>query len=151
MEASCRQMGSLHRIVAMEDSETDVVLLRQAFDELKEEYVLDILPDGAAASQFMREFRATSSADPCLIILDLHVPKNDGLTILGEIRANNELANVPVAVVTTVASPSEKARVLESGVSLYRTKPIGWDDTLKLARELFELCRHARKAVGQSS
>lgn len=140
-----------HRIIAIEDCVTDLVLLRHAFDELGEDYVLEVLPDGAAAIRYLREFCSVSSPEPCLIILDLHVPKHDGLTILREIQSNGQLTGIPIAVVTTIASPSEKARVLQSGVSLYRTKPSQWDDMLELARELFELCKRPREAMAQSS
>jgi len=142
-----KQKESPVRIVAIEDNAADLMLLRHAFDELGEKYLLHVLPDGGAALRYLREYCSVSAPEPCLIILDLHVPKYDGLTLLKEIQANEDLAHIPVAVVTTIASPSEKARILQSGVSFYRTKPMEWDDTLELARELFDLCRRSREAL----
>ena len=135
-----------HRLLLIEDNLADTVLLRQALDEQEDAYVLEVLPDGETALQYVREKCGRQSPEPCLIILDLHLPRYDGSTVLRAIRSEPELSHVAVAVVTASISPQEEAEVLALGVRLYRRKPMSYDDTLELARELIEICREPLKS-----
>jgi CheY-like chemotaxis protein len=132
---------SPHRIVLIEDNPADTMLLRHALDEVGEPYMLEILTDGEAALRFVREHCRPNSAEPCLIVLDLHLPLHDGTTVLRAIRSEPDLAKVAVAVLTSSVSPAEKAEVLSLGVQAYRPKPMDLDDTFELARELVEICK----------
>jgi CheY-like chemotaxis protein len=134
---------SVHRIVVIEDNPSDTVLLRHALDEQNEPYVLEVLTDGESALNFVRDHCLGCRPEPCLIVLDMHLPRYDGATVLRAIRSEPELAPVKVVVLTSMASPAEKAEVIALGVELYRTKPMGWEDTLELARELIEICKRA--------
>lgn len=129
-----------HRILLIEDSPADTMLLRHALDEQGDPYVLQVLADGETALRYVRE-QSRHSPEPCLIVLDLHLPRYDGSTILRAIRSEPELSHVEVAVVTSGATPQEQSAVLALGVRLYRRKPMSYDDTLELARELIEICR----------
>jgi CheY-like chemotaxis protein len=133
---------SIHRIVAIEDNPADYALLREALTAHGEPFSLEVLPDGESAIRYVRE-QGRDSAQPCLFVLDLHLPPYNGAIILREIRGNPDLAHVSVAVLTTIASPQEQAEVMALGVSLYRNKPMTWDDTVTLAGELIELCKRA--------
>jgi two-component system response regulator len=141
---------SPHRIILIEDNPADTVLLRHALDEQSEPYVLEVLLDGEAAIRYVREHCRRENPEPCLIVLDLHLPRYDGATVLREIRSHSELAHVTVAVLTTSASPKERDEVLQLGVSLYCTKPMNWDDNLELARKLMELCNRSRVIAAHS-
>src|SRR5687768_7283379 len=105
----------------IEDNPADTTLLRHALDEQREPFTLEILRDGESALQFVRD-HCRERAEPCLIILDLHLPRYDGATVLRAIRLEPSLAKVFVVVLTTMASPTEKAEVLALGVDSYRTK-----------------------------
>ncbi|MGH9632077.1 MAG: response regulator [Bryobacteraceae bacterium] len=134
-----------YRLLLIEDNPADTGLLRYALDEQNEPYVLEELPDGETALRYVREHCGRNAPEPCLIILDLHLPRCDGLTVLEAIRSEPELSHVAVAVVTSSASPIEKAEVLALGVRLYRQKPISYDEMVELARELIEICREPLK------
>jgi CheY-like chemotaxis protein len=127
-------------IVVIEDNPSDTILLRTALDEQHKPYVLEVLTDGESALQFVREHCQGCRPEPCLIVLDLHMPRYDGATVLRAIRRAPELAQVKVAVLTSMGSPAEKAEVLALGVELYRIKPMIWEETLELACELITLC-----------
>ena len=129
-----------HRILVIEDNPADTRLLRCALDECGDPYTLEVLADGEVALQFIRK-HCHPDPEPCLIVLDLHLPKYDGAVILRAIKSDPELAHVAVAVVTNTASPSEEAEVRALGVRLYRRKPIDWADMVSLARELVEICK----------
>ncbi|HEY4089289.1 MAG TPA: response regulator [Bryobacteraceae bacterium] len=127
-------------ILMIEDNPFDAQILRDALQHIGEPCELNVIEDPLRALQFFDEFQPGDSR-PCLIILDLHFPRVDGATILRSLRAHPLLRDVPVAALPSLASPSEQRAVMDLGVDLYRTKPIGWEETLQLASELISLCR----------
>ena len=129
------------RLVLIEDNPADIRLLQLALDELGEPYQLEVLTDGEAALHYVCEQCGTISPDPCLIVLDLHLPRHQGAAVLRALRAEPALTHVRVAVVTTQASPTEEAEVVQLGVRLYRHKPTGLDEWLRLGAELMALCQ----------
>jgi DNA-binding response OmpR family regulator len=141
---------SAHHIVCIDDSLGDTMLLRLAFDSLAEPYDLKVLPDGEAAILYLQDYCGRQSEKPCLFIVDLHLPKYDGITVLKSIQAHPTLLSVSVAVLTSQASPRESATVQALGVALYRSKPFQWDETLELARELFKLCKGSPLTAGKA-
>lgn len=107
--------------------------------KIGEEYQLEVLSDGADALRFVQQRAATY--DPCVILLDLHLPRYDGITILAAIREMPALAHVHVVAVTTVASPQEEFALRSLGVTLYQEKPYKLDDLRLLAEEILRICR----------
>jgi CheY-like chemotaxis protein len=129
------------RIVVIEDNPADVMLLRHALDEVDTSYDLEVLSDGSAALRFVSEQAARESEDPCLVILDLHLPRYEGTVILEAIRSHPHLTRLKLAVLTTLASPAQEEKVRALGVHLYRRKPSEWEDFRRLGEELMALCR----------
>jgi len=138
---------SPHRIVVIEDNPAETVLLRHALDEQGEPYVLEVLTDGEAALNFVRDHCQDCRPEPCLILLDLHLPRYDGATVLRAIRREPELAQVKVVVLTSLASPAEKAEVIALGVESYRTKALSWNETLELARDIIMICNRSMERM----
>jgi len=132
------------QIVLIEDNRVDASLLRQALDTVERPYTLQVLIDADEAWRFIEASGKPGARPPDLIILDLHLPKTDGITILEKLRCSTCLSEVPIAVLPTLASPLEERRVREMGVRLYRIKPLDWNDTMALAQELMDICREAR-------
>jgi len=137
------------RILMVEDNPADVFLLRYALDQQEEEYILEVLRDGEEAIQFVeRQRSAGANGEPCVIVLDLHLPKHNGAAVLRVIREEPVLAHIHVIALSTLASPREEQELRELSVRLYRTKPTHVDDWIKLAAEIIEICREgARVAV----
>jgi CheY-like chemotaxis protein len=127
-------------ILMIEDNPFDAQILRDAFHQIGETSELNVIDDPQRALRFFDEFRP-GDPKPCLVVLDLHFPTVDGTTLLRRLRAHPVLRDVPVAALPSIASPSEQSAVTDAGVDLYRTKPVGWDETLQLAGELAGLCR----------
>jgi DNA-binding response OmpR family regulator len=142
---------SPHRIIVVEDNPADTLLLRHALDQQPEAYALQVLQDGESALKYVRDHCAQGRPEPCLIILDLHLPKYDGATVLRAIRSHPELASVRVVVLTTMGSPAEKEEVLALGVELYRIKPTNWDEMVELGQQLIDICNtHLKASVQQA-
>ena len=130
-----------YRLVLIEDNPADAMLLRCALDDQNEPYTLEVLSDGETALRYVREQCQPNNREPCLVILDLRLPRYDGLTVLGAIRSAPELSHISVAVVASSVSPLDEAKVIAFGVRLYRKKPNGYEETLELARELINICK----------
>ena len=133
-------------IVVIEDNPNDILLLRLALDEQDEDYDLRVLRDGAEALAFVHEQRTRShlSPVPCVIVLDLHLPKHEGVAVLEAIRQTPALAHINVVVLTGFASPLEQAQVTHWGVRLYREKPTDLNEFIDVSRQILEICNEGR-------
>lgn len=136
------------KIVVVEDNSADVFLLRHALDQHNEEYVLDVLRDGEEAIDFVNRQRSGAyPEEPCVIVLDLHLPKHDGTAVLKVIRQEPALAFVHVVALTTLASPQDEQQIRDLGVRLYRAKPTLVEEWIKLAGEILDICREESHAA----
>ena len=130
------------KILVIEDNPADVFLLRFALNSFREEYELELLRDGDEAIRFVHEQR-TISADPqpCVIVLDLNLPKEDGKAVLKAIKQEPVLAHIQVVALSSFASPKDAAEIQRLGARLYRAKPMKLDDWIALASEILAICR----------
>jgi len=130
-------------LLVIDDNSADVFLLRRGLDQLGEAYQLEILADGAAALRFVDEHRTgVREANPCVILLDLRLPKHQCLEVLRAIKREPVLAHIKVVVMTSFASRKEEANIRSIG-AFCRMKPgpmslSGYDE---LAAEVLEICK----------
>jgi CheY-like chemotaxis protein len=136
------------QLLLIEDNLGDIMLFRYALDTIGEPYHLHVLHDGEEGLEYVnRHWASPANSEPCLIIIDLHLPKCGGLTIVKKLREAPALAHIKIAVVTTVASPSEEAQLASFKVDLYRRKPSEIEEFLKLAREILDACQNETTGV----
>lgn len=130
------------QILVMEDNPADVHLLRMALDHHGEEYRLELLRDGEEAIRFVQsQHTSPSDPEPCVIVLDLHLPRHDGKAVLQAIRKEPAIAHVHVVALSSLPSPYDELEVQRLGVRLCRTKPTELDEWLALAAEILAICR----------
>ena len=143
--ASNRRMSTYTnpaQLLVMEDNPADVHLLRLALDNHGEEYNLDLLRDGEEAIRFVHSQRmAPADPEPCVIILDLHLPRHDGKAVLRAIKQEPALAHIHVIALSSLPSPSDEEEVLRLGARVCRAKPMDLDEWLALASEILAICR----------
>jgi len=130
------------RIVVIEDNPADIALLRVGLDYHEDPYLMDVLRDGAEALHFIQHQRTEGAPPhPCVIVMDMHLPKNDGPAVLEALRQSPSLAHIHVVVLTSVAAPHDEAVLSRLGISMYRAKPLHVDDWASLAGEILDICR----------
>jgi CheY-like chemotaxis protein len=130
------------RIVVVEDSPADVLLLRHALNQHQESYELEVLRDGAEALNFIAAQRdLCQESAPCVIVLDLHLPKHDGLAVLTALKREPSLSHIRVVALSSYASPRDEAEIHSLGVRMYCEKPGDLDSWIALARDILKICR----------
>jgi CheY-like chemotaxis protein len=125
------------RILLVEDNTADVYLFRKALLGAQLSFELTVVEDGSRAIAFVRgEGEYAGSPVPDLAVLDLSLPKNDGIQVLEAIRATTRFANVPVVI--TSSSPLPPARLEEEHlqVACYIMKPPDLEDFLRIGTAL---------------
>ena len=129
-------------ILVVEDSPADVLLLRHALDQHAEPYELQVLKDGAEALAFCAaQQHPGSESAPCVMVLDLHLPKHDGLAVLAALKREPALNHIRVIALSSFASPRDEAQLHSLGVRLYCEKPGELDGWITLARDILTICR----------
>jgi two-component system, chemotaxis family, response regulator Rcp1 len=124
-------------ILLVEDNAGDVRLTREALREAGIGAALVAVPDGEAALAFLRnEGEHVDAGRPDLILLDLNLPKMNGLEVLEEIKQDPELRRTPVLMLTTSSASGDVAASYDRGVNSYVVKPLDLDDFTGLVREI---------------
>jgi len=139
------------QVVIIDDNHGDVEVLRGALSQLREPFELTILRDAEAALRFIADHRSgLRPPKPCVIALDLNLPKHDGLAVLAALKAERRVAHIKVLVVGTLITPETQSLLRAMG-GLCREKPSDEPGWLALAGELLALCKkRERPSVGSA-
>ena len=111
------------QILLLEDNPSDVYLLRLALNTTELDFEIFLLADGAAAVSYLSQEENSTGPLPDLAVLDLNVPKLDGLQVLEILRRNKRFSRLPVVVTTSSSTLSERTRAEQLGVDRFFTKP----------------------------
>jgi CheY-like chemotaxis protein len=115
-------------VLLVEDDPGDVLMTKEAFEHYEIRGILHVVGDGEQAVQFLR--KAGDYADvptPGLILLDLNLPRRNGLEVLAEIKSDSTLLTIPVVVLTTSQAESDIARSYSLHANAYISKPVDYD------------------------
>lgn len=127
-------------ILLVEDNPAHAELIMRNFEEHRIANHVCHLSDGETALNYL--FRRGAYADsekspvPHLILLDLRLPRVDGLEVLQEIKASSQLRTIPVVILTTSAAEQDAVRAYEHHVNSYLVKPVDFEQFSKLMEEL---------------
>lgn len=124
-------------VLLVEDDAGDVLMTREAFEHYKIRNELHVVTDGEQALQFVR--RQGSFADaprPGLIMLDLNLPRRDGLEVLAELKADPELRVIPVVILTTSQAEEDIVRSYALHANAYVTKPVDFEQFIEVIRQI---------------
>jgi CheY-like chemotaxis protein len=138
------------RVLLVEDNTADTYLFRKALAAAELNFELTVIEDGGRAIAFVcGEGEYAGSPVPDLVVLDLSLPKNDGIQVLKAIRATGRFAGTPV--VMTSSSPSPPACLQEENLQLarYIMKPPDLEDFLQIGRVLKEILLQRQAGNGE--
>jgi len=131
--ASCRRPIE---ILIVDDSEDDVILLKEAFSDCPMVEFIGSVDDGDKALQFLRrEGEFNSAKRPGLVLMDINMPRKNGFEVLTEMRSDPALSNVPVVMLTTSKQESDILRAYDGGACSFIAKPVSFDTMKSVARQ----------------
>ncbi len=122
-------MNSIH-ILLVEDNEGDILLTTEALEESRIINKISVLRDGAAAINFFKSLKLKEEV-PDLILLDINLPKKNGIEVLKFIKENNLYKHLPVIMLTTSSSEKDIMASYRNYSNCYITKPIDVADFIK--------------------
>lgn len=126
-------------ILLVEDNPADVRLTLEALKESRVLTNLHVVGDGVAAMAFLRrEGEYQKAPRPDLVLLDLNLPRKDGRQVLAEVKADDDLKRIPVAVLTTSQAEEDVVRSYDLHANCYVTKPVDLDQFLHVVRTINE-------------
>jgi CheY-like chemotaxis protein len=124
-------------VLLVEDDAGDVLMTREAFEHYKIRNRLHVVTDGEQAIQFVRrEGDFASAPRPGLIMLDLNLPRRDGLEVLAELKADPELRVIPVVILTTSQAEEDIVRSYALHANAYVTKPVDFERFIEVIRQI---------------
>jgi CheY-like chemotaxis protein len=132
-------MNNLGRILMVEDDPKDVELTLTALEEYNLANEVVVTRDGREALDYLYrlgQYSKRSQENPAVILLDLKLPKVDGLEVLHEIRSDERLKMVPVIVLTSSHQEKDVMSSYKLGVNAYVVKPVDFHEFVNAVKEL---------------
>jgi CheY-like chemotaxis protein len=132
-------MSELGRILVVEDDPRDVELTLTALDEYKLANEVVLARDGKEALDYLycrEQFASRPDESPAVILLDLKLPKVNGLEVLQQIRSDERLKMIPVVVLTSSHEERDMLTSYQLGVNAYVVKPVDFHEFVNAVKEL---------------
>jgi CheY-like chemotaxis protein len=132
-------MSNLGRILLVEDDPKDVELTLTALEEYKLANEVVVARDGEEALDYLYrrgKFTTRSTDNPAVLLLDLKLPKVDGLEVLQQIKADAKLKLIPVVVLTSSHEEKDMITSYRLGVNAYVVKPVEFHEFVNAVKEL---------------
>src|SRR6266850_430854 len=132
-------MATLKRILLAEDSESDVELTLEALGEHHLANEVLVVRDGSEALDYLYrrgQFASHPNGLPVLVLLDLKMPKVDGMEVLRQIKADPKLKTIPVVMMTSSREEQDLVRSYDLGVNAYVVKPVKFKEFVDSVKQL---------------
>ncbi len=131
-------MGSDKSILVVEDNDDDIILVQRALKKAGVTNPMSVVRDGEEAIEYLAGIGRFQDERvypvPSMVLLDLKLPKRNGLEVLSWIRSHASLATLPVVVFTTSTQSSDLERAYALGANSYLQKPLNPDETARLLK-----------------
>ena len=132
-------MTEMRRILLAEDDPNDVELTLAALGENNLANEVVVVNDGVEALDYLRargRFAERPRGNPAVVLLDIKMPKLDGLEVLKEMKADGGLRSVPVVMLTSSREESDLIQSYRLGVNAYVVKPVDFQEFISAVRNL---------------
>ena len=132
-------MTELKPILLVEDSPKDIELTLAALEQCQLANAVITVRDGAEALDYLYgrgDYAGRNAADPAVVLLDLKLPKVDGLEVLEIIKKDDNLRHTPVVMLTSSREEQDLVRSYSLGVNAFVVKPVGFEQFFEAIRDL---------------
>jgi CheY-like chemotaxis protein len=132
-------MESIGRILLVEDDPKDTELTMTALEEYNLSNEVVVTTDGEEALDYLYhrgKFQRRSGENPAVMLLDLKLPKVDGLEVLQRVKADDNLKMIPVVVLTSSREERDMLSSYKLGVNAYVVKPVDFHEFVNAIKEL---------------
>jgi CheY-like chemotaxis protein len=134
-------------ILLVEDDELDIISIQRSLKQLESEFELHIAYNGKEALTMLKE---EESINPDVILLDLNMPKMNGIEFLKILRNDNDLKDKKVFIMTTSNDNQDRTITSQLGVSGYIIKPLNYNDNTKKSDSMEAFVQfHLRRILGE--
>jgi CheY-like chemotaxis protein len=126
-------------ILIAEDNPNDVELTIEALDRHNLANRVIVAHDGVEAMEYLRRegaFSEREPGDPAVVLLDIKMPRKDGLEVLREIRGDPALRRIPVVILTSSREEQDLITSYDLGVNAYVVKPVEFGSFIDAVKEL---------------
>ena len=132
-------MAMLGRILLVEDDPKDVELTLTALEEYNLANEVVVVRDGEEALDYLHQrgaYAMRTGGNPAVLLLDLKLPKVDGLEVLEQVKAHDTLKLIPVVVLTSSREERDKVSSYKLGVNACVVKPVDFHEFVNAIKEL---------------
>ena len=116
-------MRSRKPILLVEDDRVDALTVKRAFKEIEVNNRLDFAENGEDALEFLKD---SANENPCLILLDLNMPRMNGIEFLEVVKNDDNIKRIPVVVLTTSRDENDRMDSFNLGIAGYMIKPVDY-------------------------
>ena len=134
-----KMVSEVRKILLVEDNANDVELTLAALNEYHLVNDVDVVRDGEEALDYLYKrgkYETRETLEPAVVLLDLKLPKVDGLEVLEKIKADENLKTVPVVMLTSSREEQDLVRSYQLGVNAYVVKPVEFGEFMNALKEL---------------
>ena len=127
------------KILVAEDDENDAELVLKALERYNIANEVVVVEDGAEALDYLHrrgDYETRAEGNPILVLLDIKMPRVDGLEVLREIRADERLKMIPAVILTSSRQEGDLLAGYQLGVNAYVVKPVDFNEFVEAVREL---------------
>ncbi len=124
------------RVLLVEDSPSDVRLIKEALKETGVPVAMTIARDGVEAMDFLHRTELGLDTRPDLVLLDLNLPRKNGREVLAEIKGSVTLRQIPVLVMTSSRADDDVSQCYALNANCYITKPSGLPEYIDVVRAI---------------
>lgn len=132
-------MSELKSILFAEDNTKDVELTLEALTDSKLANRVIVVRDGVEALEYLRcegAYKTRKPGNPAVVILDIKMPRMDGIEVLRAIRMDPSLKNIPVVMLTSSREEQDLIRSYELGTNAYVVKPVKFSEFIEAIKHL---------------
>lgn len=131
-------------ILLVEDDRIDVLNVKRGLKDIHAENPIYIASDGEAALEFLRD---RNNPIPALILLDLNMPRMNGIEFLKIIKSDSHLRMIPVVILTTSQEEQDRRNSFEMSAAGYMVKPLNYEEFVKILQTIYQYWSFSERSI----